>query len=498
MTVDHVRIVAHRGDSWSEVENTLAAFRSAIAQGVDVVELDTRVSADGVAVVIHDATLARWWGVPHRVDQLTVAEITAVSRAGSTIPTLAEALDVFVDGPTMIMVDLPSADRIEVIIATVLEHAAAELVLWSGEDDALRAVRAADPQAVIIAHQFGSDLTPSMINMDGSGLVVEDIERAHAEGLGMSVWTIDTADAIRWLIGQGVDSITTNRIDLALRVRAENHRDAAESADRVDPELARYRAVAVDLARRAIRMQRSAAGFTIDTKADAADLVTDVDRAVERAVREVLAEEFPAHAVVGEEYGGDPGAGPTWYCDPVDGTTNFANGLRWCSFSLSLVIEDRVVVAAVGDTITGAVMSAIAGHGAEVDGMPLHAGPATLPGSLVLTELAGAELWDGLIELFGELAAIGATARVMGSGTLALALPAADRAAAGIVHRFHPIDHAASLLISLEAGCRLLDWTGEPAEPLVSALLGRHAVIAAPGLADELRPLLVRVNARTA
>ena len=103
-------------------------------------------------------------------------------------------------------------------------------MLWSGEDDALRAVRAADPDAVIIAHDFGTDLAPTMINMDGSGLVVEDIERAHAEGLGMSVWTIDTAEAMRWLIRHGVDSITTNRVDLALRVRAEQTSDPAQSA----------------------------------------------------------------------------------------------------------------------------------------------------------------------------------------------------------------------------------------------------------------------------
>lgn len=485
-----IDVVAHRGDSWSELENTLPAFRSAISHGVDVVELDARVSADEVAVVIHDATLSRLWGVPRRVDQLTAAEIAAVSSAGIGIPTLAEALHEFTGGTVRVMVDLPSADRIEVIIATVLAHPARPLVLWSGADEPLRAVRAADPHAVIIAHDFDSGLDPAMINMDGSTLVAQDAERAHADGLGLSVWTIDSPDAMRWLISQGVDSITTNRIDLLLAVRAE---DPSAANPPVDAELARCHDVAVALAHRAIRTQRSASGFSVDTKANAADLVTDVDRGIERMVRDVLAAEFADHTIVGEEYGGTAGAGPTWYCDPIDGTTNFANGLRWSSFSLALVVEDRVVVAAIGDTITGEVFSAVAGAGAHVNGTALRAEPTSLPGSLVLTELAGAGMWPGMPELFTGLSAVGATARVMGSGTLALALPAAGRAVAGTVHRFHPIDHAASLLISLEAGCELLDRDGDSAEPLVSQLIGHPVVITAPGLARELQPILANL-----
>lgn len=484
---DHITVVAHRGNSWAEPENTLPAFRSAIDLGADVVELDARVTADGVAVVLHDATLARLWGVPRRLDQVSAAEVATLSVAGVRVPTLGEALDLFAGGRVRVMVDLPSADSVDVIIACVLEHPARPLVLWSGEDEPLRAVRAADPAAVIIVHHFDSDLGPAMINMDASGLVAADIERAHAEGLGMSAWTVDSPAAMRWLIRHGVDSITTNRIELLLEVLGEN----SDPADhRVDDELTGYREVAVGLARQAIRMQRSASGFTIDTKKNAADLVTDVDRAIERMVREVIATELPGHTVVGEEYGGEPGPGPTWYCDPVDGTTNFANGLGWSSFSLSLVRDDMIVIGVVGNTITGEIWSAVTGDGATVDDLRILAAPTTLPGAVALTELAGADLWPGQADLFTRLAGVGATARVMGSGTLALALPAAGRGAAGIVHRFHPIDHAASVLIALEAGCDVLDGRGRPVEPLVSTLRGQMVITAAPGVAAELRPLL--------
>ena len=80
--------LAHRGDHANAPENTLAAFEAAIARpGCDGVEFDVRVSADGVAVVLHDATLARVQGRPERADSLTAAELREVG-----VPTLADVL----------------------------------------------------------------------------------------------------------------------------------------------------------------------------------------------------------------------------------------------------------------------------------------------------------------------------------------------------------------------------------------------------------------------
>lgn len=80
--------LAHRGDHSNSPENTLAAVAAAVARpGCDGVEFDVRASADGVAVVVHDATLARVQGRPERVDALSVAEL-----AGLGVPTLAAVL----------------------------------------------------------------------------------------------------------------------------------------------------------------------------------------------------------------------------------------------------------------------------------------------------------------------------------------------------------------------------------------------------------------------
>ncbi|HET7539638.1 MAG TPA: inositol monophosphatase family protein [Polyangiaceae bacterium] len=96
-----------------------------------------------------------------------------------------------------------------------------------------------------------------------------------------------------------------------------------------------------------------------------ADLVTEYDLASERLIRERLREKTPELAIVGEEQGGTPapGNGLTWYCDPLDGTTNFAHGHFFFCVSLG--------VAEAGLPIAGAVVApALATHWRAFRGGP--------------------------------------------------------------------------------------------------------------------------------
>jgi myo-inositol-1(or 4)-monophosphatase len=122
--------------------------------------------------------------------------------------------------------------------------------------------------------------------------------------------------------------------------------------------------VALEAAGRAVTLARTMALGEIRTKRHAADVVTDVDVATERAVRSLVGEAFPGHQVVGEELGGEAGDGPAWYCDPVDGTTNLASGLPWTSFSLSLAVGHEPLVGVVADPWRQEVLYAVAGRGA--------------------------------------------------------------------------------------------------------------------------------------
>ncbi len=251
-------------------------------------------------------------------------------------------------------------------------------------------------------------------------------------------------------------------------------------------------AVAVECADLAAHVLATTALGAVRTKAHVADVVTDVDVATERAVRSHLAAAFPEHVVVGEELGGTPGAGPTWWCDPVDGTTNLAAGLPWTSFSLALSTGRQPLVGVVADPWRGEVLSAAAGRGAwrrRADGstLPLAAsGARTLAGAVVLTEWAAHLPWPGMLELVDALGRRGCTSRIMGSGTLSVASVGAGRCAGAVIGEFHPEDHLAAVLIATEAGALVGDRNGEQ----VVWPAGGPFTVSAPGVHRELHQLV--------
>src|SRR5262245_40242673 len=86
--------------------------------------------------------------------------------------------------------------------------------------------------------------------------------------------------------------------------------------------------IALDVARQAAQLVSAGhrSQLEISHKSSRSDLVTQFDLESERLIRRLLQERAPEFPIVAEEQGGSPGAGPTWYCDPIDGTTNFAHG----------------------------------------------------------------------------------------------------------------------------------------------------------------------------
>ncbi|WP_052852132.1 glycerophosphodiester phosphodiesterase [Streptomyces avicenniae] len=219
-----VLAVAHRGDPYRARENTLASFRSAVAAGADAVELDVRRSADGVPVVVHDATLERLWGHRRAVAELTAREIRELTGGG--VPTLDDALAVTASVRTLI--DLPerSAATAAAALAAVRRADASGRVYYSGDPSALRAVREADADAEIsltwhrTARPRGTllaALRPRWLNYPFGLITPRVVAEDHARGLLVAAWTVDGPRAMRRLVALGADSVTTNRIG-ALRV----------------------------------------------------------------------------------------------------------------------------------------------------------------------------------------------------------------------------------------------------------------------------------------
>lgn len=228
----------------------------------------------------------------------------------------------------------------------------------------------------------------------------------------------------------------------------------------------------------------SPGGDGVSVKAHAADWVTEVDRAIETHVREVLLERFPNHQVRGEEFGASRESpdGLAWHVDPVDGTTNFVHGIGWSSFSLGLADSAGPAVAVVADPYRGDTYHAIRGEGCWLNERPTRcpAGVA-LAGGVVLTELHSYRPWPGMDQMMRVLADHGCATRVMGSSALSLASVASGRGIATVLHAYSSWDALAGALIATESGATILDRHGR------RAALPRDGLVAgAPELVDDV------------
>ncbi|WP_093474293.1 MULTISPECIES: glycerophosphodiester phosphodiesterase [unclassified Streptomyces] len=216
-----VTAVAHRGDPYRFRENTIPSLRSALDQGADAVEVDVRLTRDGVPVLLHDATLERLWRHDRPLLALSAEEVRGLTAGG--VPTLAEALAATGDSRMMLdlcgRVDRRIADR---VVDVVRQTGAQDRVYYCAGAEAMLAVRAADPGAEIaltwtsLAPPRAAVLDavrPRWLNYRFSLVNRELTARVHRGGQLLSVWTPDTRRAMRRLLDLGVDSITTNRID---------------------------------------------------------------------------------------------------------------------------------------------------------------------------------------------------------------------------------------------------------------------------------------------
>lgn len=231
-------VIAHRGASGQRPENTLAAFRLARELGADGIELDVRLSRDGVPVILHDPTLERTTSLHGRVGRYTAAELArADAGGGEPVPTLAEALEAAAPLPVLIELKESRAARpaLEVVrrsgavgrvaFASFLAGALAPL---RGSGVPLGASRPVIARAALAAalrwpagrascdfyavpYQWQDTLTVPTPRF---------IARALRQGRPVHVWTVDDPALARRLWAAGVRGILTNRPDLMLAERA--------------------------------------------------------------------------------------------------------------------------------------------------------------------------------------------------------------------------------------------------------------------------------------
>jgi len=225
----------------------------------------------------------------------------------------------------------------------------------------------------------------------------------------------------------------------------------------------------------------------VETKSNYSDLVTEVDRAAERAIASCIAREAgPGHEVLGEEAcssgesalqsADDLAAAPhVWVVDPLDGTTNFVHGIPFFAVSIAYLSRGESRVGVIYDPVRDVWYEAVRGGGFTENGEPRRvAGGDDLRQSL----LASGFQYDveaGRLNLrqFQAVAHQSRNVRALGSAALALALVAAGRLSGFWELRLGPWDMAAGALMVEEAGGRVTHLDGSP------FTLGRRPDIAA-------------------
>lgn len=217
----------------------------------------------------------------------------------------------------------------------------------------------------------------------------------------------------------------------------------------------------------------------IDFKGEV-DLVTETDRAVEEYLVKQLRHFFPTHRIVAEESaGGVPSEDgvPTWYVDPLDGTTNFAHGYPHVAVSLGLVDDQGLQVGVVHDVMRSETFSAVRGHGARLNGRPIYVSrTARLDQALIGTGFPYDRrvLADTYLRFVADVMKRAQGIRRAGSAALDLAWVAAGRLDGFWELKLQPWDVAAGALLVAEAGGRVSDFAGGPFEPWAVQILASN------------------------
>ena len=212
--------IGHRGAAGHAPENTLAAIQKGIALGVDFVEIDVRCTADGVLVVLHDATVNRTTDGKGRVDRLFLRDIAKLNAGnGEHIPTLEEVLKIAA-GKAGLMLELKAEGVAQQTVESVREAGFKGPVIYASfVHKELTHVRAADPEASIMvlfgglsrasvarAIQYGS----SYVGLRHDKATRALVDSFHRADLLVFVYTANTPRDIQHVLSLDVDGVISN------------------------------------------------------------------------------------------------------------------------------------------------------------------------------------------------------------------------------------------------------------------------------------------------
>lgn len=233
----------------------------------------------------------------------------------------------------------------------------------------------------------------------------------------------------------------------------------------------------------------------IDSKTNADDLVTNIDREIERFFIERIHEDFPGHKIIGEEGYGDEVEsldGITWILDPIDGTTNFIHQKQNFAISLGIYQDGVGMLGYIYDVVRDDFYHAKLGEGAYFNDERL---PQLKPKALKQSLLGVSARWGAPNKYMNHekvIALITACrgTRSYGSAAIEIAYVASGRLDSCMSMRLSPWDIAGGLVIAKEVGAVATNLYGEQL-----GLLGEETfIVSKPGLHEEILTNYIRLN----
>ena len=219
------KVIGHRGAAAYAPENTLESFREARHRGATWVEIDVKLTADGVAIVMHDPSLKRTMGIDRLVAKTRAADLP------KAVPTFAAAIDCFRELGLGCNVEIKpcegrEAETAQIAVQTLRRYWPAALpapLLSSFKDVSLLAARDAAPEfarAVLIdalENDWGKRagaVAAVGINTNGKKLTAPQAVEIRKAGYLLSVYTINDGDVAKALAGMGVQCVITDAPDV--------------------------------------------------------------------------------------------------------------------------------------------------------------------------------------------------------------------------------------------------------------------------------------------
>ena len=204
--------------------------------------------------------------------------------------------------------------------------------------------------------------------------------------------------------------------------------------------------------------------FKISNKEGVNNLVTEADHASEKAIIDVILENFPDHQILSEEIGKlDNPSEYKWIIDPIDGTVNFAHGIPLNCVSIGIEFKGEMIMAAVLNPHLKELYFAEKGQGAWLNDKPIRVSSETqVIKSCLVTGFPYTyiNIPNGPLEIFERFIRKGVPVRRLGSAAIDLCWVAAGRFDGFYEHKLEAWDSAAGYLIVEEAGGKVTDHEG--------------------------------------